>query len=334
MMGRPHDKSFRVSKLATQIKDSVITSFGASRALALSAGINRISSNLHMVTCRAFYKWLHLSTNSGGIMHLAPKAHIPRPSIVSALPPASEKLAAVVFKNFMRRSYDRRMRGAVCRWMRSVHLTPSPNLIPAAELRDENTRLRRKSQLLDPGESKTLGMVRRRLVSLMSSSLRVSVRRSFDKWKSLARILSYQVEMQRQNFKVEIGMQHIRSEKGKISEIRQENSTLQNWLLCSIYFMKWKVEDMNQKLSDERDVRFRERETVHKRVQTLKQRLIHAQQVERDAVATAALRGLEFCDRMKALQVNFEMAVAPPKGNYTIVQSGNISPIKKIGDLR
>ena len=311
-ISRPVDKSFRVSKLATQIKDSVITSFGPSRVLALSTGLSKITKNLNLVVCKAFYKWLHHSRperGSGGAMTR-------RVSVSSP----SDKLAAMVFKNFMHRSYANILRVALFRWVKQVGMPLSSSLLPEPELREENKRLRRKSELLQPGEKTTMGMVRRRLAMVFSASVRASVRKSFDRWRSMARILSYRIEMQRQHIKVEIGMQHIRSEKEKINNVREENNKLQNWLLCSIFFLKWKVQEMNQKLLSEKDVRFKEREIVYKRVSALKSKLVRAQQIERDAVATAALRGAEFCQRLKALQLEFD---APDSGVPFIESVGN-----------
>lgn len=316
---RPVDKSFRVSKLATQIKDSVITSFGPSRVLALSTGLAKIRKNLDLVVCKAFYKWLqHGRPGIGGAVAAAVAR---RASVCS-----SDKLAAIVFKNFMHKSYANILRVALSRWVRQVGMPLSSSLLPEPELREENKRLRRKSELMQPGEKTTMGMVRRRLAMVFSASVRSSVRKSFDRWRSMARILSYRIEMQRQHIKVEIGMQHIRSEKEKINNVREENNKLQNWLLCSIFFLKWKVQDMNRRLRSEKDVRFKEREVVYKRVSALKSKLVRAQQIERDAVATAALRGAEFCQRLKALQLEFD---APAEGVSPIeyAGAGNVSNV-------
>jgi hypothetical protein len=309
---RPHDQSFRVSKLATQIKDSVITSFGASRAIVLSTGLMRINKNLNVVICKAFYKWFYLTNppnvskgDTGG-----------RGRAISAAGKNNSSsngnsLAAIVLKNYIRRFSQKTLRMALYQWQKLLNIVPSQTLLPIPELREENARLRRKSALLEPSEHSTFGLVRRRLGLVFSNNNRQQIRKGFDRWKSLSQILSYRIEMQRQHIKVEIGMQHIRSENKKISDVHAENGKLQSWLLCSIFFMKWKIKDTNQRLLDERDIRFKEREVVYKRVTSLKKRLVYAQQVERDAVATAALRGNEFCERMQALQLEFEIAVTP-----------------------
>lgn len=255
----------------------------------------------------------------------------PRASVcISSLQPLSDRLGNIVFRNFMYRSFVVRMREAMYVWLKNVNITPPISLVPETEMRLENKRLRRRSQLLEPGASSTMSMVRRRLVNMFSSTLRVSVRKAFDRWRSLSKIVSYQIEMQRQHIKVEIGMQHIRSEKKKISEIRDENNKLQSWLLCSVFFMKWKIEDMKEKLLDERDLRFKEREIVYKRIDSLKKRLLRAQQVERDALATAALRGNEFCQRMNSLQLEFEMTMAPTKQPF-LSSPESESPVKRSG---
>ena len=293
------EKSKRVTTLANQIKDSVISGFGPSRAVTFNSGLMRIRNNLNVVKCKAFYKW-----HQRVFVDLT--ASIKGRFIPEVSKSKSQSLAALVLKNTMLRIGKHRIRIALYKWQKVVDVELSQNLLPEQELRIENERLRRKSALLVPTEGNTLGLVRRRLGMMLNNSTRQSVRKAFDRWKSLSRIISYRIEMQRQQIKVDIGMQHIRSEQKKIDDVRGENNKLTLWLLSTLIFMRWKVQCLMQKLSEENDARHRDREIIYERINELKKRLANAQQIERDALATAALRGNEFCGRMKSLQYEFE----------------------------
>jgi hypothetical protein len=231
---------------------------------------------------------------------------------------ANKMLRALMLMIECRFDYQRhKKQSAMHTWYHNTRLEGEADIIGTApitmDLSTQNERLKEKIQSLliqitsqhvfshlSPSAKFVIGA--RYLKAWIRSKQSSPLFKAFEKWKISTQILALSASMRAQSVKVAIGMQHVQSEKEAIKMVRTENANLMNMLMCSLYFLKWKMRKTMMDLFEERKLRYEERRIVAQRMEAVRGRLVAAQQLERRAVAAAAQRGADFCGKLKSVQ--------------------------------
>jgi hypothetical protein len=335
-------KSFiRTSKLSTLIHETEIVSFGVSKFLTVDRCFNLFERNHALALQRAFLLWsqnlfLHGPTDGDQHHHRHARrqsalAHEHRGRHISAL--------ALIVRITMRRRLLRIFRAwSILKNLKKIdegQQAGAALLSQLSRMKTENERLRNRLNTLmaiSGGESTTIVLstdepagvedestrdqqpseaMRKRLAkfflrTVLKSNVAAKVKLYFEKWAVFVRSSVYISGIKHERIKVQIGLQHVQSERGKIEEIKGMNDRLRNWLLCTLFFLKWKVKAMEAQVKNEKALRFQEREAVVKQIESLKRRVISAKQLEQDAVATAIARGSEIVDALYTVKADID----------------------------
>lgn len=238
---------------------------------------------------------------------------------------ANQMLRALLLMIECRFNFQRhKKQSAVLTWYRNTRFEGEADLIGTSpttmDLSTQNERLKEKIQSLliqitsqnvlshlSPTAKFVIGA--RYIKSWLRSKATSPQFKAFEKWKISTQLLALSSSMRAQSVRVAIGMQHVESEKEAIKLVRTENANLMNMLMCSLYFLKWKMRKTMMDLFEERKLRYEERRIVSQRMEAVRARLVEAQQLERRAVAAAAQRGADFCGKLKSVQDNLGAAL-------------------------
>ena len=147
------------------------------------------------------------------------------------------------------------------------------------------------------------------LRALTLNNFNISLKEYFQKWRSFSYACSFNNDMRKQRAKIEIGIQFVESEREIMKETKLESIKLKSWLMCALFFMKWKVSSVVNQLESEKTARYQERKKIITHVENLKKRLFVSQKLEQDAVAAGLLRGGEYLDNLLIVQNNLERSV-------------------------
>jgi hypothetical protein len=241
---------------------------------------------------------------------------------------ANKMLRALMLMIECRFDYKRhKKQSAMHTWYRNTRLDGEADIIGTTpvtmDLSTQNERLKGKIQSLliqitsqhvfshlSPSAKFVIGA--RYLRAWIRSKQTSPQFKAFEKWKISTQILALSASMRAQSVKVTIGMQHVEIEKEAIKMVRTENANLMNMLMCSLYFLKWKMRKTMMDLFEERKLRYEERRIVSQRMEAVRSSLVAAHQLERKALAAAVQRGTDFCGKLKSVQDNLESSLHTP----------------------
>jgi len=158
-----------------------------------------------------------------------------------------------------------------------------------SELKDKYLELRNKFKTKE--EMYRDGIVKNQITTIFRSSLKHLIRKRFDRWYRITWESKYDVEMRRQRLKVDVGFQHIKSEREMVKETEVISRRLKTNLLVVLGFYQWKVNCKDELIHMERTRYAEEKKMILKELLLLKQGMMSINKKEELLVEAARSRG-------------------------------------------
>jgi hypothetical protein len=165
------------------------------------------------------------------------------------------------------------------------------------------------------------GIAKNQIASIIRIRLRNILRKRFDRWYRITWEGKYENELRRQKLKVDVGFQHIRSERELVKEIEVNillssllfthflqvlSVKLKIKLMCTIAFYRWKVQTKQQMIQYERDRWAEEKRILMKELLLIKRGLISINKKEESIVTASKSRGLDIFSSLQNIGEKIE----------------------------
>jgi len=126
------------------------------------------------------------------------------------------------------------------------------------------------------------------------------LRHCFMRWVTRTSQLRDEEELAVKNMELKVGLQYVQTQEDGYREATIKNRTLNNVLCLTIYYYKWKLTNLEQKISLELKKTNNERKFVINEFMSLKRLLITNNKVESDMVDVAESNGLSLIQSLSS----------------------------------
>lgn len=147
------------------------------------------------------------------------------------------------------------------------------------------------------------------LLSFFHSKARVNLRRMFDRWAHVTHDTNKISALSHQKLQLEVGMQHVHSEREIIKQGEAANFKLRGTLLCTLFFFTWKAKVSEAVLAEERNRHASERMLIRKELRKLKEVVMYANAHEACLLQTAAKNGEDIMGSLYTIKNNLTNVV-------------------------